>query len=287
MKRALLLCLVSLSARADVLLGDAGPVVALRCAGAGISCTRSGSTGVLTVSGSSSDGGAVGTFANPLFNDGGTVGCLPAGSGDGGCVTNGTQDFLGAKDFKSKVAIGPTAPLEWLDVNGGGAMIRGANAGLVGSSGVTLEYAGGAGYIGAVNWTVAWTNLNLIGHELVFFTSSNAAPQTQVEAARFDPAGALTVTSADARLNGLKVPVVHGTGTAAQAIESGAAAMTGGALAISFTTAFAAAPKCVCSHVNAVPISCGISTAPSTSAVTFAVPAGGTDTIDYVCIGAR
>ena len=100
----------------------------------------------------------------------------------------------------------------------------------------------------------------------------------------------LDTTSNTLTANTLKVPVVHGTGTAAQAIESGSAAMTTGALAVTFTTAFGAAPKCVCTHVdttNTNPCTIQAAGAPSTTAVTFAVASGGSDVVHYFCIGQR
>lgn len=85
----------------------------------------------------------------------------------------------------------------------------------------------------------------------------------------------------------LKVPVVHGTSTVAQAIESGTGAMTTGSLAVTFGTAFGAAPICVCSHIKATPLACGPTAAASTTAVTFAVATGASDSINWYCIGQR
>jgi len=87
------------------------------------------------------------------------------------------------------------------------------------------------------------------------------------------------------------VPVVHGTNAAAaKDIEVGSAAMTASELAVTFTTAFGVAPVCVCTHVNTTnDAACNIKTgaAPSTTGVTFAVAAGGTDVVHWHCIGAR
>ena len=62
MKTALLLCLASSAALADIYIVDAGPVVWLYC-GAGLTCTRSGSTGVLTAT--STDAGASSGTSTP------------------------------------------------------------------------------------------------------------------------------------------------------------------------------------------------------------------------------
>lgn len=86
-------------------------------------------------------------------------------------------------------------------------------------------------------------------------------------------------------VNTLKVPVVHGAGTAAQAIESGSGPATAGNLAITFGTAFSANPNCNCTDTAAVPVPCGISTAANTTSVTFT--AAGTDVVQWICIGAR
>ncbi len=97
-------------------------------------------------------------------------------------------------------------------------------------------------------------------------------------------AGAMD-TASTISSNLLKVPVVHGSGTAAQAIESGSGAATAATLAVTFGTAFATAPNCVCADTNAVPVPCGISVAADTTSVSF--KAVGTDTIQWICIGAR
>lgn len=96
-----------------------------------------------------------------------------------------------------------------------------------------------------------------------------------------------TATAQTISVNTLKVPVVHGSGTANQAIESGTGAMTAGSLAVTFGTAFGAAPICVCSHIAAVPLACGPTAAASTTAVTFAVATGGSTSVNWYCIGQR
>lgn len=86
----------------------------------------------------------------------------------------------------------------------------------------------------------------------------------------------------------LRAPVVHGSGTVAQAMESGASAMIAGSLPVTFGTAFSAAPSCVCTHVNTTNSNpCVIGVAPSTSGVTFAVTSGSTDVVNWLCMGAK
>lgn len=83
------------------------------------------------------------------------------------------------------------------------------------------------------------------------------------------------------------VPVVHAAQTtSAQAMEFGKTAATGGALAVTFATAFASAPTCTCTGTNATPAGCVISTAANTTTVTFTFGAG-TDVINWICIGAK
>lgn len=43
------------------------------------------------------------TYELPLYSDGGSVVCLPAGTGDGGCLTVGAQNISGNKTFKGGV----------------------------------------------------------------------------------------------------------------------------------------------------------------------------------------
>jgi hypothetical protein len=74
------------------------------------------------------------------------------------------------------------------------------------------------------------------------------------------------------------------------AIEKGATAMTSNELAVTFATAFGAAPSCNCTHVNTSNTNaCNIKSgsAPTTAGVTFAVASGGTDVVDWICIGTR
>lgn len=96
----------------------------------------------------------------------------------------------------------------------------------------------------------------------------------------------ILVDSTGCKCTSLKMPVVHGTGTAKQAIQTGGAAATAGALAVTFTTAFSAAPNCVCTVESAGGIlPCNISVAASTSGVTFLSTGAATAVIRYICIG--
>lgn len=80
-----------------------GAVSTINCSGAGVTCTRSGTTGTITIPG----GGAGSTppVDVPLYNDGGAIGCLPASAVDGGCVTAGDQSFNGIKSFPQGVNV--------------------------------------------------------------------------------------------------------------------------------------------------------------------------------------
>lgn len=79
------------------------------------------------------------------------------------------------------------------------------------------------------------------------------------------------------------MPAQHG-GTI-QAIESGISAATSNALAVTFATAFGAAPHCTCADNNATPAACGVSVAATTTGVTFKGATGATDNISWICIG--
>ncbi len=69
-------------------------------------------------------------------------------------------------------------------------------------------------------------------------------------------------------------------------LEYGAGAMTGGSLAVTFKNAFAFAPICTCTHTDTTNTNtCTIHVAATTVGVTFAVASGGTDRVDWHCIG--
>jgi hypothetical protein len=94
--------------------------------------------------------------------------------------------------------------------------------------------------------------------------------------------------SCNLTLSGLKVPVVHGSGTNMKALEAGSGAMTAGELAVTFGTAFGASPICNCTHVGTTNINaCAIKTGatPTTTGVTFTVTLGGTDVVHWFCQG--
>lgn len=90
-------------------------------------------------------------------------------------------------------------------------------------------------------------------------------------------------------LSGNPVPMVHLAQTsAAVAMEFGRSAAAGtGLLAVTFATAFGTAPACACVDENATPVLCGISVAPTTTAVTFFIPSARADTLDWQCNGLK
>lgn len=128
----------------------------------------------------------------------------------------------------------------------------------------------------------------------VQFSGSNVIMNVPVDGAQHIWAAASGLRFAQLSSAGLStaaagnpVPVVHaGQTTAAQAMEFGKTAATGGSLAVTFATAFASAPTCTCTHQAAVPLACGITTAANTTSVTFTAGAG-TDVINWICIGAK
>lgn len=88
---------------------------------------------------------------------------------------------------------------------------------------------------------------------------------------------------------GNPVPVVHAAQTTSPvALEfAKGTASAGGVLAVSFATAFGAAPTCICVDQNAVPVVCGITTPATTAGVTFSLTVARADTVAWQCLGAR
>ena len=90
--------------------------------------------------------------------------------------------------------------------------------------------------------------------------------------------------SGNARTKNLAVPIVHDTTKAAQAIESNSSAFVAGSKAITFQTAFGAAPVCVCSDTSGSVLACSTGTS-TASAVTFFGTA--TDAFNWICTGGK
>lgn len=79
------------------------------------------------------------------------------------------------------------------------------------------------------------------------------------------------------------VPAVHGSQTtASQSIEYGTKALTGGTGTVTFATAFSVAPVCVCDDSSAV-----TSAQCATSGSVLTITGTGTDSVRYICIGAK
>lgn len=210
------------------------------------------------------------------------------GGSGGGFVTLGTtQTITGAKTF-TKVITSTVA--------------SGANAVAFSTSGARLDLGAGTDdyafsdgsavatsgrFKPGLNLSSGSTAIELVDGTYQIF---NAAGSAYIRAPNNQPNLQVSQISTDASplvVNTLKVPVVHGTGTAEQAIESGTGSLTASALAVTFGTAFGAThPICLCSHIAAVPLPCGPTAAASTTAVTFAVPTGA-GAIDWSCIGTR
>lgn len=89
---------------------------------------------------------------------------------------------------------------------------------------------------------------------------------------------------------GTQRKLVVAQNTNPQLIQHGHGAMTAGALAVTFTDTYGAAPDCACTHTSTTNLNgCAIDTAnPATTAgVTFTVTLGGTDRVDWTCVGDR
>lgn len=90
--------------------------------------------------------------------------------------------------------------------------------------------------------------------------------------------GGITIATAQAADGGVRSPL----------IQFGYAAMTTGAVTITFRTAFTSNPQCQCAHrntTNSNPCVLDASTVPTTTAAKFLVASGGSDVIDWLCIG--
>ena len=101
-----------------------------------------------------------------------------------------------------------------------------------------------------------------------------------------ESATSVQLTSSDAG----NLYVVSGHNTAAQAIEVGSDAGTSGVLSVTFAVPFNALPVCSCTHVdttNANACSLDHTKLPSTTAAQFKVSSGGSDVIDWMCVGNR
>lgn len=148
-----------------------------------------------------------------------------------------------------------------------------------------LDHSGGSSYWNMGNNTSALGNIDALG----IFRTGGSTPyawwdfNTGYAVSRFGFAIATANDGSGQRL----VPVMHGALTN-QAIEHGHAAMTAGSLAVSFADAFGAAPDCTCTHTDTTNANtCTIHVAATGSAVTFAVASGGTDRVDWTCLGTR
>lgn len=88
--------------------------------------------------------------------------------------------------------------------------------------------------------------------------------------------------------NGLKVPVVHGTGVVQQAIERGNVALAAGVGTVTFGTDFITSPPdCTCAINSDTPSACSIGSDLTVTGFTMHGSAVGTPTISYICIGNR
>lgn len=102
--------------------------------------------------------------------------------------------------------------------------------------------------------------------------------------------GALQVTG-PLRVNGRAAVVgapLDGGSPANIYTEYGYAAMTTGAVTVTFKNAFSVGPVCNCTHLNTTNSNaCVLSAVPSTTSVAMAVTSGGSDLVYYQCSGDR
>lgn len=165
MRKTLLLLLLATAgvAIADTVLKNegstVGPVKTLNCVGGGLDCTRTGTTGTVTVSGIglAPDGGTIVsnvTGAEGLGSSGGAtpaIGCLDAGTTVKGCVTTGAQSFAGTKTFTGAVAVGPVGIS-----TDGGLIITGGTTSI--TPALPVASGGSAKALTLVTGGVLWTD---------------------------------------------------------------------------------------------------------------------------------
>lgn len=247
-----------------------------------------GVTTVATFSGSSQANGASISGANITFG--------PADGTNPGMVTTGAQTIAGAKTFSSVIASSVAASGHSLESP---LSVKICLDGATCSS-YLYRLSGDAVYLqSSFSMTIAANNgiaMNTGGGLTVDNTSNNplklAGSVTGNPVTISTPNGNtgvnITPAGSGAVTNGLDpIPGVHHSQTTAQvSMEFGASAATAGALSVNFATAFSASPSCSASIENATGLSCSI-TSKSTSAVAFSCVTGGTDVIDWQCIGAR
>lgn len=152
------------------------------------------------------------------------------------------------------------------DVETGTFMSTGANG---------YGTAGGDGTAQGMAFSGSDTQVNAVAGNNVFLRSSSGT------FLRANAAGIVQGTALNPMV------VVHSAQTGSPvAMEFGSGtASAGGALAVTFATAFAIAPNCVCNDQNAAPAACGVSSAASTTAVTFTIGSARADTVQWHCQG--
>lgn len=133
------------------------------------------------------------------------------------------------------------------------------------------------------------------GYEVATVTSNGTTINGTLQAS--GPSGLGRVTTVQALDAGLYSKVGGVTiggelaqdgGVASHFCQHGYGAMTAGELAVTYTRAFTSNSSCICSHTQTTNANaCGIKTgtAPSTTAVTFAVASGDTDVVFWICCG--
>lgn len=178
----------------------------------------------------------------------------PASATQPGVVTTGTQTIAGNKTLSGSITLSTSGKL--LGVWGGTPQF--IDMGYA-SNGVQIRTAS----TGGGDFTVADAGGNLFLHSSV---------------------GGLTQGSVEN-----PVPVFHvAKSSTPKAMEADRNAANGsGVLAVTFATAFTVAPACQCTDENATPAVCGVTTAPSTTGVTFYAGAARADTVGWFCIGTK
>jgi hypothetical protein len=268
--------------------GTGGAAATLANGGAGGACTvAAGAGGADNISGAiGGPGGALTLRAGAA--GGGHIGGAVTIQGGAGGASNATHGSNVGGDVTITAGTGG-AEAAGGNANPGGAVTITAGTGGANSSGAAG--LGGALTIRSGGGGAAGAGTGSSGGALIIDTGAATGAATAATLSiGATNAGAMTIgrSGQSITVNGYGVLTSHGT--TVLSVEKGATAMTASELAVTFATAFAAAPSCTCTHVNTTNTNaCNIKSgaAPTTTTVTFAVASGGTDVVDWICIGTR
>lgn len=248
--------------------------------------------------------GAVAHAQPPLVEPCGGVGsCVRVGTTDGGQVQLGgaaqTSRYSQSDGGANRVRFQPLSPITGVEIVGNqprtGAqpdvIIGGLNA-RDGGQGPIVSIRTGTYEIARFNTAGLVVNGTTSGGAQT--VSSLAVTGNATVGGTLGVTGVTTLVVLDAGVNSkiggrmIAVGRAQDGGATTPLMQWGDGPLVADELAVTYTTAFANNPSCVCSHTQTTNTNaCGVKTgtAPSTTAVTFAVASGGTDVVFWQCMG--